>query len=82
MHNSLQIEEIAAKWLARKDSGNWSSADEAELTAWLEAATAHRVAYIRLEAAWRRARRLKAIAAVAALAEMPQQAVSPATRID
>jgi len=61
MHDSLQIEEIAANWLSRRDGECWSVADQVELTVWLEAATAHRVAYIRLEAAWRQARRLKAL---------------------
>ena len=62
MHDSLQIEEIAANWLSRRDGECWSVADQVELNVWLEAATAHRVAYIRLDAAWRRARRLKALA--------------------
>jgi transmembrane sensor len=60
MHDSIQIEEIAASWLARRDGGEWTEADQAELEAWLGASTAHRVAYIRLEVAWEQARRLKA----------------------
>jgi transmembrane sensor len=63
MHDSLQIEEIAACWLARRDGECWSAGDQVALTAWLGAATAHRVAYIRLEAAWQKARRLKGLAA-------------------
>jgi transmembrane sensor len=62
MHDSIQIEEIAATWLARQDWEGWGVADQAALTTWLEASTAHRVAYIRLEAAWQHARRLKAFA--------------------
>jgi transmembrane sensor len=71
MHDSIQIEETAAAWLARRDGEEWSAADQAELTAWLEASTAHRVAYIRLEAAWQKARRLKAVAAGVPAAEVP-----------
>lgn len=56
---SIQVEQIAAAWLARKDSENWSSADQARLTAWLDECLAHRIAYIRLDAAWQQARRLK-----------------------
>jgi transmembrane sensor len=63
MHDSLQIEEIAAGWLARRDGECWSAGAQVALTAWLEAATAHRVAYIRLEAAWQKSRRLKILAA-------------------
>jgi transmembrane sensor len=67
MHDSIQIEETAANWLARRDGEGWSAVDEAQLTAWVGASTAHRVAYIRLEVAWQRARRLRALARVAAL---------------
>jgi transmembrane sensor len=46
------IEERASEWLARRDSGNWSDVDQTDLNDWLRASTAHRVAYLRLEAAW------------------------------
>jgi transmembrane sensor len=72
MHDSLQIEEIAAGWLARRDGEGWSAIDQIALTAWLGASTAHRVAYIRLEAAWQRARRLKVLAAYVLADEVPQ----------
>jgi transmembrane sensor len=62
--SSIQIEQIAAHWLARRDDGNWSAADEVELRNWLEESTAHRIAYIRLEAAWRAAARLKGYGSV------------------
>ena len=77
MHDSIQIEEIAANWLARRDGEGWSAVDETELTAWLGASTAHRVAYIRLEVAWQRVRRLKALAAVAALGKTPSWRLPP-----
>jgi transmembrane sensor len=73
MHDSIQIEEIAAGWLARGDGDGWSAADQAELTAWLDASTAHRVAYIRLEAAWRKIHCLKGLAAGA-----PPSEITPA----
>jgi transmembrane sensor len=63
MYDSIQIEEIAATWLARRDGDCWSAADQAALTAWLGAAAAHRIAYIRLEAVWQKSRRLKFLAA-------------------
>lgn len=63
MERSEQIEQTAADWLARRDCGTWSDADEAALSGWLESATAHRVAYLRLSAAWQQADRLKAIGA-------------------
>jgi transmembrane sensor len=62
MQDSIRIEEIAAEWLARRDRGDWSESDQAELTAWLNASTANRVAYIRLETAWGKTRYLKGLA--------------------
>jgi len=61
--NSKQIEATASEWLARRDSGKWSDADQADLNDWLCASTSHRVAYLRLEAAWAEAGRLKALGA-------------------
>lgn len=63
MTSSSQIEATAAAWLARRDAGDWSADAQAALDAWLEAATAHRVAFLRLEAAWQRADRLRALGA-------------------
>jgi transmembrane sensor len=58
-----QIERDAAQWLARRDAGAWTPADEAELDDWLRANLAHRVAFLRLESAWDEAARLKTLAA-------------------
>jgi transmembrane sensor len=54
MSKHLDIERQAAAWLARKDGDNWSAAAQAQLDEWLALATAHRVAYLRLAAAWSR----------------------------
>jgi transmembrane sensor len=78
-----QIEELAADWLARREGACWSATDEAQLTAWLQASTAHKVAFLRLEAAWTRANRLKALAARAPPGTVPaaRLRVWPATRL-
>ena len=60
MNTTVDIEKEAAGWLARKDAG-WSTADEAALESWLAESTAHRVAFLRLNAAWGRADRLAAL---------------------
>lgn len=60
---SRQIELTAADWLARRESGDWSPDDDARLRIWLDVTTAHRVAFLRLEAAWGESGRLKALAA-------------------
>ena len=59
--NALLIEEKAAAWLARRDAGNWSDADQQALEAWIAEDMAHRVAWLRLESAWRRADRMAAL---------------------
>jgi len=61
MKSSAQTEALATAWLARRDSGHFSAAEEAELAEWLQASTANRVAFIRLEAAWQQANRLKVL---------------------
>lgn len=63
MESSTQIEERAGQWLAKRDGGAWSASDEAEFNAWLEQSTLHVVAFVRLEAAWNQAKRLKALSA-------------------
>lgn len=49
------VDRTAADWLARRDSGEWSRAEQAEFERWLAEATEHRLAWLRLEAAWERA---------------------------
>jgi transmembrane sensor len=58
-----EIEEIASDWLIRRQSGQWSEADQGRLEQWLEASTSNRVAYLRLELAWEDSARLKALGA-------------------
>lgn len=73
MNETERIEERAAQWLAQRDRGDWDQQREQELDAWLEASTAHRVAYLRLLAAWQRADRLNALRAPVP----PARAVAP-----
>lgn len=63
MESSRQIEATAASWLARRTGSGWSDADEAQFNQWLQASTANRVAYVRLNAGWKQADRLKAVGA-------------------
>lgn len=63
MGSHRQIEQAAAAWLVGRDREEWNNADEAEFRDWLSASTAHRVAFIRLQAAWHLTGRLKALAA-------------------
>jgi transmembrane sensor len=55
------VEARAARWLLRREEPDWCERDEAALDAWLAEATAHRVAFYRLEVGWRKADRLAAL---------------------
>ena len=63
------IEGRAADWIAERDShsGHFPADRAAALEAWLSASTAHRVAFLRLEHAWQRADRLRALQGAAPL---------------
>lgn len=63
MTSMAETEREAAHWLARRDADTWAQADEAQLGAWLEASTAHRVAFVRLQEAWNETARLRALGA-------------------
>jgi transmembrane sensor len=63
MRDSRRIEQAAAEWLARRDNDDWTPREQQALEEWLSASTRHRVAFLRLQAAWREAGRLQALAA-------------------
>jgi len=71
MESHREIEDHAAALLARRDSGDWSAVEQAQLDRWLKESSAHRVAFLRLEAAWEAARRLKAVGAGLPAATVP-----------
>ena len=71
MADSRQIEHTAATWLARRSAAPLPERDQQAFDAWLNAASAHRVAYLRLEAAWHEADRAKALAAGIASGQVP-----------
>lgn len=68
---SERIEEAAARWLARQHSGAWTDADQAQFETWLDAATAHRIQYLRVVTTWDQSARMKALGAGAAPGEIP-----------
>ncbi|GAB3314877.1 FecR domain-containing protein [Luteimonas notoginsengisoli] len=71
MDSSIRIERAAAAWLARRDAGGWAARDQDELDDWLAASTAHRVAWLRLRAAWHESGRLKALGAGLPAGQVP-----------
>ena len=58
---AMEIEAQAAMWLRRKAFWDWTAQEQAELDAWLKEASAHRVAFWRLNAAITRTERLSAL---------------------
>ncbi|HSZ74404.1 MAG TPA: FecR domain-containing protein [Rhizomicrobium sp.] len=57
-----EIEVRAADWLvARRVRDDWDEEKQSALDAWLEQSPLHRVTYLRLEGAWSRTHRLRAI---------------------
>ena len=73
METREHLEQTAAAWISRRDTGPWSVADAAALDSWLAESAGHRVAYYRLNAAWHEAGRLRALKGSTAL-------ISPSAR--
>ncbi len=71
MSAAVHIEEMAAAWLARRDAGRWSDADQDALDAWIAEDMAHRVAYLRLESVWQGADRMAALGSAEAAIRPP-----------
>ena len=58
MSDARQVKAAAAQWFERRNFWSWTAENEAEFADWLNASLAHRAAYVRVEAAWKRAERL------------------------
>lgn len=61
MNKISPIEARAAEWISRRDRGALDEAAERQLDHWLAESPTHRVAYLRLNNAWGRADRLRAL---------------------
>ncbi len=60
--SAAEIGRRAAGWLVKRyDSERWSAGDQTQLDSWLAEAAAHKIAYLRIEAAFKRADRLGAL---------------------
>jgi transmembrane sensor len=79
MQTRDDVEEAAATWIARRDSGAWTEADAAAFEAWLAQSAGHRVAWYRLNSAWTEAGRVRALGvAGAGTATAPSGDATPA----
>lgn len=52
LENAREIQDEAARWVARMDAAEWSDADEAELSRWLEVDPRRQGALLQAQAAW------------------------------
>ncbi len=70
-----EIEARAADWIAERDrhDGRLPAERQATMDQWLNESTAHRVAFLRLDQAWQRADRLRALQAAPAFASKPER---------
>lgn len=71
MANVKEINEAAATWFAKCDSGTWTEEDQKQFESWIDADLSHRIAYIRMKAVWKKAHRLKALGAGIAEGSVP-----------
>ncbi|MEP7242260.1 MAG: FecR/PupR family sigma factor regulator [Gammaproteobacteria bacterium] len=56
--DSEVVEQEAARWFARQIGGSWTSAHQKQLDAWLGKHAAHRIAFMRIDATWKRCGRM------------------------
>lgn len=59
--NALEVDTLASDWIERRDFGPWTEADQRDLEFWLRQSLAHRIAFVRLDAGWKRTGRLAAL---------------------
>lgn len=59
MSRAESIDQEASRWLASRDSGARSAELDGAFQQWLDADIRHRVAYLKIEAAWQRGDRLR-----------------------
>src|SRR6185312_4962059 len=82
MNTPSDFEAQAAAWLVRREAPNFSAAGQAEFEAWANADPRHRAAFVRLEAAWRRADRLRGLKPLDGTVDEDLLARSPFTRLE
>lgn len=75
--HAREVRAAAAEWHDRRERDDWSAEHQAELDAWLDQSLAHKVAFLRVDAAWNRADRLSALGSAPADSASEEQSSSP-----
>lgn len=71
--SARDVKAAAAQWFERRNFWAWTGENESDFASWLNASLAHRAAYVRVEAAWKRTERLTVLKSAVHL--QPQSAV-------
>lgn len=74
--NARDVRAAAAEWHDRRERDDWTAENQVKLDSWLEQSLAHRVAFLRVDAAWDRADRLSALGHAPAENASEEQSVS------
>jgi transmembrane sensor len=82
MSTASDFEAQAATWLVRRESSDFSDQEKQAFDAWLQADARHQAAYVRLEAAWRRADRLNRLRPLDGAVDEDLLARSPFIRME
>jgi transmembrane sensor len=82
MSTASDFEAQAATWLIRRESPDFSEQDKQAFDAWLQADARHQAAYVRLEAAWKRADRLTRLRPLDGAVDEDLLARSPFVRME
>jgi len=82
MSTASDFEAQAATWLVRRESSDFSEQEKQAFDAWLQADARHQAAYVRLEAAWRRADRLNKLRPLDGAVDEDLLARSPFIRME
>lgn len=61
METREQAEQAAVRWIARRESSEWSEQDAREFDAWLAGSSTRKIAFYRFKNAWQDAGRLQAL---------------------
>ena len=71
------VKAAASSWRERQDRADWSAEDQAAFDTWLAENYAHKIAFLRVDAAWARTERLVALRTSSPETAAPQRANLP-----
>ena len=76
--NARDVKAAASAWRERQDRAGWNAEDQAGFDSWIVESPAHKIAFLRVDAAWARTERLVALRGAAPEKAAPERANFPA----